>query len=81
MAAEYTGRFGLAETVTELQRVGGELTAAVKTQLMANDLERVRKAYAKQMAKVKPQEECGGARNGTNGAGTDAAALAPAGNG
>ena len=50
MTAEYTGRFAQAETVAELQRIGGELKPVVKARLMARDLERVRRAYAHRLA-------------------------------
>ena len=50
MTGEYTGRFALAETVAELQRIGGELKPAVKALLAAKDLERVRRAYAARLA-------------------------------
>jgi AAA domain len=50
LTGEYTGRFALAETVATLQRIGGELKPAVKTQLTSKDLERVRRAYATRLA-------------------------------
>ena len=50
LTGEYTNRFALAETVTELQRIGGELRPAVKAQLAAKDLDRVRRAYATRLA-------------------------------
>ncbi len=50
LTSEYTERFALAETITELQRIGGELRPAVKAQLAAKDLERVRRAYATRLA-------------------------------
>jgi len=50
MTGEYAGRFALAETVAELQRIGGELKPAVKARLTAKDLERVRRAYAYRLA-------------------------------
>ena len=50
LTGEYTERFALAETVAELQRIGGELKPAVKAQLAAKDLERVRRAYATRLA-------------------------------
>jgi hypothetical protein len=50
LTGEYTERFALAETVAELQRIGGELQPAVKAQLAAKDLERVRRAYALRLA-------------------------------
>jgi hypothetical protein len=53
LAAEYTGRFALAETVTEVQRVGNGLTPAVKATLASKDLTRVRTAYAQRLAKLK----------------------------
>jgi hypothetical protein len=50
LTGEYTERFALAETVAELQRIGGELRPALKAQLAAKDLERVRRAYALRLA-------------------------------
>jgi hypothetical protein len=50
LTGEYTERFALAETVVELQRIGGELRPALKAQLAAKDLERVRRAYALRLA-------------------------------
>jgi hypothetical protein len=53
LAAEYTSRFALAQTVSELQRVGNELTAAVKATLASKDLTRVRTAYSQRLANLK----------------------------
>jgi AAA domain len=50
LTGEYTERFALAETVVELQRIGGELRPALKAQLAAKDLDRVRRAYALRLA-------------------------------
>jgi hypothetical protein len=63
LAAEYTTRFALAATVAELQRVGGELTPAVKATLVGKDLARVRGAYAQRLLKLKDGSEP--ARTGT----------------
>src|SRR5262249_23100945 len=46
LAAEYTAHFEQAETVGGLERIGKELTAAVKAKLTGKDLARVRRAYA-----------------------------------
>jgi AAA domain len=50
LTGEYTERFALAETVVELQRIGGELRPALKAQLATKDLDRVRRAYALRLA-------------------------------
>jgi hypothetical protein len=50
LTGEYTECFALAETVAELQRIGGELRPTVKAQRAAKDLERVRRAYATRLA-------------------------------
>jgi hypothetical protein len=63
LAAEFTGRFALAQTIAELQRVGGELTPAVKTALVGKDLARVRSAYGQRLAKLKTAADS--TRNGT----------------
>ncbi|MFL5340377.1 MAG: sigma-70 family RNA polymerase sigma factor [Gemmataceae bacterium] len=56
---EYTQRFGAADSVTELQRVGKELTPAVKAQFTPRDLERVRRAYTVRLAQLAPAGENG----------------------
>ena len=61
MAAGFAARLTLAEAVVELQRIGGELTPAVKKQFVPKDLERVRRVYAERMAKLKPAKTNGGA--------------------
>jgi hypothetical protein len=53
LVAEYTTRFALAATLADLQRVGGELTPAVKAALVGKDLARVRNAYGQRLAKLK----------------------------
>ena len=53
LADQYTGRFGLADTATALEGIGKELAPAVKEQLTAKDLARVRKAYAARLAQMK----------------------------
>jgi hypothetical protein len=53
LAAQFTNRFALAGTVAELQRVGSELTSAVKATLVSKDLARVRSAYGQRLAKLK----------------------------
>src|SRR5262249_54473593 len=53
LAAAYTTRIGSAETVAALQQVGGELTAAVKKELAAPDLARVRAAYSQRLTHLK----------------------------
>src|SRR5580704_4763674 len=54
MAEQYTARFTLADAVAALEQVGKELTPAVKQQLSAKDLARVRKAYAARLATLRP---------------------------
>jgi hypothetical protein len=56
LAAEYTTRFGQADTVAELERLGKELTPAVKGRLTAKDLARVRKAYTTRLGQLKAEE-------------------------
>jgi hypothetical protein len=56
LAARYVARMKEADTVAHLQRVGGELTAAVKQQLVPKDLARVRRAYADRLADLKSGE-------------------------
>jgi hypothetical protein len=53
LAAEYTARFGQAEAVEELERIGKDLTARAKAQLTAQDLTRVRRAYATRLGQLK----------------------------
>jgi hypothetical protein len=66
-ATEYTGRFALAESIVELHRVGGELQPAVKAQLTAKDLERVRRAYAMRLGALQAPAAAAAepARNGS----------------
>ena len=67
MTGEYTGRFGQAETVTALQRIGGELKPAVKTLLTSKDLEWVRRAYAHRLATLQAPVGVPTAEAGRNG--------------
>ena len=53
LAERFTARLAMAGTVTDLQRIGGELTTAVKAQLAAPDLAKVRKTYADRLASLK----------------------------
>jgi hypothetical protein len=69
LAAEFAARLTLAETFPELQRIGGELTPAVKKRFVAKDLERVRRAYAERLAKLKPATGATNARAEMPGAG------------
>jgi hypothetical protein len=50
--------------VSELQRVGAELTTAVKKELASKDLERVRQAYAVRLAALQAPAAADLARNG-----------------
>jgi AAA domain len=68
LTSEYTGRFTQAETVGALQRIGGELKPAVKTQLTAKDLERVRRAYATRLAALQAPVAAPAAEPARNGA-------------
>ena len=73
LAEQYTARFTLAESVAELEKIGKELTPAVKKQFMPVDLERVRSAYADRLAKLKPPKAIKKADDGTNGPADDSA--------
>jgi hypothetical protein len=53
LAGQYLTRMGQSSTVVELQRIGGELTAAVKQRFVGKDLARVRQAYADRLADLK----------------------------
>jgi hypothetical protein len=66
LAGQYTTRMTQAATIAELQRIGGELTA-IKQQLLAKDLARVRKVYSDRLTNLKPAKEDQPhlARNGT----------------
>ncbi len=68
LAAEYTARFGQADAVAALERLGKQLTAEVKTRLTAKDLTRVRRAYATRLGQLKAED--GGTR-ATNGRAAD----------
>jgi hypothetical protein len=46
-----------AVNVAELQRIGGELKPALKQQLVAKDLNRVRNVYAEHLAQLRPARE------------------------
>jgi hypothetical protein len=52
LAEEYMGRFGAADGAESLQRIGRELTAAVKASLTAGDLIRVRRAFTVRLAQL-----------------------------
>jgi hypothetical protein len=71
MAAQFTARFGQADGIAALERVGKELTAAVKGQLAGADLARVRKAYAVRLGQLKAEDR--GAVSADGPAGTAAA--------
>jgi AAA domain len=63
-AAEYTTRFGQADAVEALERLGKELTAEVKSRLTAKDLARVRRAYATRLGQLKAEDSGAHATNG-----------------
>jgi hypothetical protein len=56
LAGQYTTRMTQASTIAELQRIGGELTA-VKQQLLAKDLARVRRVYGDRLTNLRPAQE------------------------
>jgi hypothetical protein len=64
LAAQYTARFGLADGVSALERIGKELTPQVKGRLASKDLARVRKAYAVRLGQLKAEDQ---ALHGANG--------------
>jgi hypothetical protein len=56
MAAQFTARFGQADAISALERIGKELTPRVKGQLTGKDLARVRKAYAVRLGQFKAED-------------------------
>src|SRR5262245_47960869 len=52
LAEEYIGRFGDADGPEALQRLGRELTPAVKARLVPGDLTRVRRAFTVRLAQL-----------------------------
>jgi hypothetical protein len=70
LAAHFAARFGQAEGVAALERVGKELTAAVKGQLASNDLARVRKAYAVRLRQLKAEDRVAVLADGPTGQAT-----------
>jgi len=54
LAQEYMGRFGEADGAEALQRLGRELTPAVKGRLTPGDLARVRRAFTVRLAQLQP---------------------------
>jgi hypothetical protein len=78
MAAQFTARFGLADGVAALERIGKELTPQVKGQLAGNDLARVRKAYATRLGQLKAEDRVAVAADGPTGrAGPNGAGAKP----
>jgi hypothetical protein len=68
LAGKYTARLLRTETLAELQQIGGELTAAVKSRLAAPDLARVRKVYGERLAALRTPAANGAAHGaGSNG--------------
>ena len=53
LAATFTARLGKAESVVDLQLIGGELTTAVKARLTAPDLAKIRKVYGERLGSLK----------------------------
>ena len=62
LAGRYMVRMAQADTVADLNRVAGELTPAVKTRLVSDDLARIRMVYADRLGKLRPAPDP--ARNG-----------------
>jgi hypothetical protein len=62
LAGKYTTQMTQAGTVADLQRVAADLTPAVKTRLISEDLARVRGVYADRLGKLRPAPDP--ARNG-----------------
>jgi hypothetical protein len=78
LAAQFTTRFGQADSVAALARIGRELTPKVKTELQQKDLIRVRKAYAVRLGQLKAEERAVPGANGQTTAGVrPAGAAAP----
>jgi len=67
LAGSFTARLEQAGTVADLQRIGGELTAAVKARMAQPDLERVRKAYGTRLPALKAPAANGSHEPGRNG--------------
>jgi hypothetical protein len=55
LAAQYNSRFGQADALATLERIGKELTPAVKAQIEGKDLARVRRAYATRLGQLKAE--------------------------
>lgn len=72
LASGYTERFQTARTPAELNRIGLELTAAVKARLTGPDLERVRRAYGSRQGELQRDN---GTNNGVLANGTPATAT------
>src|SRR5262249_16918849 len=53
LAGQYMTRLAEVTTLADLQRIGGEMTPAVKQRFVGKDLARVRKAYADRLADLK----------------------------
>ena len=64
LAAEYTTRFGQADSIGALERSGKELTPEVKSHLVGKDLARVRRAYATRLGQLKAEDAEVHAANG-----------------
>jgi hypothetical protein len=64
LAAEYTARFGQADSIGALERKGKELTLEVKSRLVGKDLARVRRAYATRLGQLKAEDSPAQALNG-----------------
>jgi hypothetical protein len=72
LAAEYVARFGQADAVGALERVGKELTPQVKGRLATRDLAGVRKAYAVRLGQLKAEDQAAHGANGRAEAGNSA---------
>ncbi len=64
LAAQYTARFGQADSVGELERIARELTTKVKAELEGKDLARVRKVYATRLGQLKAETKVEHEANG-----------------
>jgi hypothetical protein len=57
LAGQYMARLTQASTIAELQRIGAELTPAIKQKFVAKDLARVRGVYVDRLVNLRPAEE------------------------
>jgi hypothetical protein len=67
LAGQFTTRLTLAGTIADLHRIGSELTAPVKQNFIARDLERVRSTYSQRLAKLRPAHDSNDGRRAVTG--------------